>query len=180
MIDIDVIIENKNKLISDLKNMNDSIKIIQSFINEVEELFNSLISMYKKIGTDNFDEEEYWNIYRVYYKKYKEAFVISRPIQKNLDTKMKLVVAINDVLKPKHRNPAEFERYIETMVNKRSLNHFEAVAEYCEEQQLEPENMIHLINNTLKQKIQKCCEAQNLLNMKLNKRVNLSEPRNVE
>lgn len=55
-----------------------------------------------------------------------------------------------------------FAMNIESMCENNRINHLEAVLLYCEENQLEPDEIKHLISSTLKEKIE-----QNLIDINL-------------
>lgn len=169
MLSIEIVRESKDKLISELKQLIETIKTVETTIESVNDAFDFFIEVHNKKGTDEYDENEYWEKYRAFQKKYINAIYEHETIKKTMDLKMKLVVAVNDVLKPKHRNPEDFERYIDEIVRKQGIDHFEAVVEYCKIEMLEPESITHLVNGSLKKKIQCCCEAQHLLINELGK-----------
>ena len=49
--------------------------------------------------------------------------------------------------------PKQFALTIEKRASKKRLTHMEAVLDYCSEKEIEPDQITHLINRTLKDKI---------------------------
>ncbi len=59
--------------------------------------------------------------------------------------------------------PKQFALLIDKEVQDKSITHIEAIVEYCEKKQLETNQVKHLINRTLKEKIRVNAEEVNLL-----------------
>ena len=57
----------------------------------------------------------------------------------------------------------EFALLIEQKVKDKSITHMDAVIEYCDEKKLETDQINHLINRSLKEKIRLNAEAINML-----------------
>ena len=57
----------------------------------------------------------------------------------------------------------KFSIEIELFVKKTGLSHLDAVLEYCEEKNLESDQINHLISRSLKEKIRVDAEAVNLM-----------------
>ena len=57
----------------------------------------------------------------------------------------------------------EFALLIEQKVKDKSITHMDAVIEYCDEKKLVPDQINHLINRSLKEKIRLNAEAINML-----------------
>ena len=49
--------------------------------------------------------------------------------------------------------PKQFALQIEKRASKKRITHMEAVLDYCAEKEIEPDQITHLINRTLKDKI---------------------------
>ena len=59
--------------------------------------------------------------------------------------------------------PKQFSVLIDDKVKKKSITHMDAVLEYCEEKNLESDQINHLISRSLKEKIRVDAEAVNLM-----------------
>ena len=57
----------------------------------------------------------------------------------------------------------EFSLHIEELVKQHKISHMDAVLKYCKENFLEPDDIKHLINKPLKDKIQMDMREANLL-----------------
>jgi len=64
--------------------------------------------------------------------------------------------------------PKQFALLIDKEVQEKTITHIEAIVEYCENKQLETNQIKHLINRTLKEKIRVNAEAVNLLKKSTN------------
>lgn len=60
-------------------------------------------------------------------------------------------------------NEAEFSKIIENIVKDKGLSHFEAVLEYCKENEIEPDEIKKLVSKSLKDKIEVNARALNYL-----------------
>jgi hypothetical protein len=61
------------------------------------------------------------------------------------------------------KGPAAFSLFIEQEVLKKRTNHLEAVLNYCKENYLDPEDIKHLVNKSLRDKIEVDLIKENLL-----------------
>lgn len=61
------------------------------------------------------------------------------------------------------KGAASFSLHIEKLAVERRLSYMDAVLKYCEENFLEPDDIKHLINKTLKDKIEKDMMDANML-----------------
>ena len=59
--------------------------------------------------------------------------------------------------------PKQFSVLIDEKVKQKSMSHMDAVLEYCEEKNLESDQINHLISRSLKEKIRVDAEAVNLM-----------------
>tara|TARA_B100000963_G_C22307836_1_gene528681 strand:+ start:104 stop:313 length:210 start_codon:yes stop_codon:yes gene_type:complete len=59
--------------------------------------------------------------------------------------------------------PKQFALVIETRASKKRISHMEAVLDYCAEKEIEPEQITHLINRNLKEKIKMNAQELNFL-----------------
>ena len=59
--------------------------------------------------------------------------------------------------------PKQFSVLIDDKVKQKSITHMDAVLEYCEEKNLESDQINHLISRSLKEKIRVDAEAINML-----------------
>ena len=59
--------------------------------------------------------------------------------------------------------PKQFSVLIDDKVKQKSITHMDAVLEYCEEKNLESDQINHLISRSLKEKIRVDAEAVNLM-----------------
>ena len=59
--------------------------------------------------------------------------------------------------------PIQFSVLIHDKVKQKSITHMDAVLEYCEEKNLESDQINHLISRSLKEKIRVDAEAVNLM-----------------
>ena len=59
--------------------------------------------------------------------------------------------------------PKQFSVLIDDKVKQKSITHMDAVLEYCEEKNLESDQINHLISRSLKEKIRVDAEAINLM-----------------
>tara|TARA_A100001011_G_C14255081_1_gene819660 strand:+ start:1327 stop:1536 length:210 start_codon:yes stop_codon:yes gene_type:complete len=59
--------------------------------------------------------------------------------------------------------PKQFSILIDDKVKQKSITHMDAVLEYCEEKNLESDQINHLISRSLKEKIRVDAEAVNLM-----------------
>ena len=61
------------------------------------------------------------------------------------------------------KNTSEFCLFIDEMVKERKMNHMEAVLKYCEENYLDPDDIKHLINKSLRDKLEVDLINENML-----------------
>jgi hypothetical protein len=61
------------------------------------------------------------------------------------------------------KGTTSFSLHIEKLAIERKLSYMDAVLKYCEENYLEPDDIKHLINKTLKDKIEQDMMESNLL-----------------
>jgi hypothetical protein len=61
------------------------------------------------------------------------------------------------------KGTTSFSLHIETLAHERKLSYMDAVLKYCEENYLEPDDIKHLINKTLKDKIEQDMVDSNML-----------------
>jgi hypothetical protein len=61
------------------------------------------------------------------------------------------------------KGASAFSLHIEEMANKSRMSHMDAVLKYCQENFLEPDDIKHLINKPLKDKIEMDMREANLL-----------------
>ena len=61
------------------------------------------------------------------------------------------------------RSSNEFSLHIEKSARERRMSHMDAVLEYCKENFLEPEDVVSLINKSLKDKIEMDFREANML-----------------
>ena len=61
------------------------------------------------------------------------------------------------------KGTTSFSLHIEKLAIERRLSYMDAVLKYCEENYLEPDDIKHLINKTLKDKIEQDMMESNLL-----------------
>jgi|TARA_B100000424_G_C22824072_1_gene440651 hypothetical protein len=59
--------------------------------------------------------------------------------------------------------PKQFALQIEKRASKKRITHMEAVLDYCTEKEIEPDQITHLINRTLKDKIKMNAQDLNFL-----------------
>ena len=59
--------------------------------------------------------------------------------------------------------PKQFALIIEKRASKKRLTHMEAVLDYCREKEIEPDQITHLINRALKDKIKMNAQDLNFL-----------------
>jgi hypothetical protein len=59
--------------------------------------------------------------------------------------------------------PKQFALQIEKRASKKRITHMEAVLDYCAEKEIEPDQITHLINRTLKDKIKMNAQDLNFL-----------------
>jgi len=59
--------------------------------------------------------------------------------------------------------PKQFALAIEKIASQKKITHMEAVLEYCKEKEIEPDQITHLINRTLKDKIKMNAQELNFL-----------------
>ena len=59
--------------------------------------------------------------------------------------------------------PKQFSVLIDDKVKQKSITHMDAVLEYCEEKNLESDQITHRISRSLKEKIRVDAEAVNLM-----------------
>ena len=59
--------------------------------------------------------------------------------------------------------PKQFALQIEKRASKKRITHMEAVLDYCAEKEIEPGQITHLINRTLKDKIKMNAQDLNFL-----------------
>jgi hypothetical protein len=64
--------------------------------------------------------------------------------------------------------PKEFALFIDKEVHEKSITYIDAIVEYCDKRQLETNQIKHLINRSLKEKIRVNAEAVNLLQKSTN------------
>ena len=61
------------------------------------------------------------------------------------------------------KGTTSFSLHIETLAQERKLSYMDAVLKYCEENYLEPDDIKHLVNKTLKDKIEQDMVDSNML-----------------
>jgi hypothetical protein len=61
------------------------------------------------------------------------------------------------------KGTTSFSLHIEKLAIERRLSYMDAVLKYCEENYLEPDDIKHLVNKTLKDKIEQDMMASNML-----------------
>lgn len=61
------------------------------------------------------------------------------------------------------KGTSSFSLHIEKLAKERRLSYMDAVLKYCEENFLEPDDIKHLINKTLKDKIEQDMMESNML-----------------
>ena len=59
--------------------------------------------------------------------------------------------------------PKQFALQIEKIASKKKITHMEAVLDYCLEKEIEPDQVTHLINRNLKEKIKMNAQELNFL-----------------
>ena len=59
--------------------------------------------------------------------------------------------------------PKQFALQIEKRASKKKITHMEAVLDYCNEKEIEPDQITHLINRNLKDKIKMNAQDLNFL-----------------
>ena len=59
--------------------------------------------------------------------------------------------------------PKQFALQIEKIASKKKITHMEAVLDYCREKEIEPDQITHLINRNLKDKIKMNAQDLNFL-----------------
>ena len=59
--------------------------------------------------------------------------------------------------------PKQFELLIEKRASQKRISHMEAVLDYCNEKEIEPDQVKHLINRNLKEKVKVNAEDLNFL-----------------
>ena len=59
--------------------------------------------------------------------------------------------------------PKQFALQIEKRASKKKITHMEAVLDYCREKEIEPDQITHLINRNLKDKIKMNAQELNYL-----------------
>lgn len=61
------------------------------------------------------------------------------------------------------KSAAQFSMYIEKFAHERKMSHMDAVLKYCEENYVEPDDIKHLINKSLRDKIEVDMIGENML-----------------
>jgi hypothetical protein len=61
------------------------------------------------------------------------------------------------------KGTTSFSLHIEKLAQERKLSYMDAVLKYCEENYLEPDDIKHLVNKTLKDKIEQDMMESNML-----------------
>ena len=61
------------------------------------------------------------------------------------------------------KGASSFSLHIEKLARERRLSHMDAILHYCEENYLEPDDIKHLVNKTLKDKIEQDMMEANML-----------------
>ena len=59
--------------------------------------------------------------------------------------------------------PKQFALVIEKRVSQKKISHMDAVLDYCNEKEIEPDQITHLINRNLKEKIKMNAQDLNFL-----------------
>ena len=59
--------------------------------------------------------------------------------------------------------PKDFAILIDKKVQMKQMTHMDAILEYCKEKEIEPDQITHLINRTLKDKIKMNAQDLNFL-----------------
>ena len=59
--------------------------------------------------------------------------------------------------------PKQFALVIEKRASQKKISHMDAVLDYCNEKEIEPDQITHLINRTLKDKIKMNAQDLNFL-----------------
>ena len=59
--------------------------------------------------------------------------------------------------------PKQFALVIEKQASKKKISHMDAVLDYCSEKEIEPDQITHLINRNLKEKIKMNAQDLNFL-----------------
>jgi len=59
--------------------------------------------------------------------------------------------------------PKQFALMIEKRASKKKISHMDAVLDYCNEKEIEPDQITHLINRNLKEKIKMNAQDLNFL-----------------
>ena len=59
--------------------------------------------------------------------------------------------------------PKQFALVIEKRASKKKISHMDAVLDYCNEKEIEPDQITHLINRNLKEKIKMNAQDLNFL-----------------
>lgn len=67
------------------------------------------------------------------------------------------------VITKRFRSPTEFSLYIEDKVAREKISYMDAIIAYCNEIEIDIDNVGALVNQTLKDKIQLEAEEQNLM-----------------
>ena len=59
--------------------------------------------------------------------------------------------------------PKQFALIIEKIASTKKISHMDAVLDYCQDKQIEPDQVTHLINRNLKEKIKSNAQELNFL-----------------
>ena len=59
--------------------------------------------------------------------------------------------------------PKQFALVIEKIASTKKISHMDAILNYCEDKQIEPDQITHLINRNLKEKIKSNAQDLNFL-----------------
>ena len=59
--------------------------------------------------------------------------------------------------------PKQFALIIEKLASTKKISHMDAVLDYCSEKEIEPDQVTHLINRNLKEKIKANAQELNFL-----------------
>ena len=74
---------------------------------------------------------------------------------------------VSEITAHNHRGermtPKQFALQIEKRASKKKITHMEAVLDYCSEKEIEPDQITHLINRNLKDKIKMNAQDLNFL-----------------
>lgn len=84
----------------------------------------------------------------------------------NIQITRESLVFVNTIwknVKMLYETSAEFSLYIETIALEKRISQLDAILEYCEENYIDPTDIVPLINSTLKSKLERLYQENGML-----------------